>query len=132
MDLEMVALRRARAWVAEKRPARSRCTKKCDVRKLMSMYRCYGPQCRAHCHHVGLVGWIMWHWGGGADRYFCSRQCYLDRLIKHLGGENKASRYIRTFWFKRNDFTELCDDISQLGDELQEALEELEELIDEQ
>lgn len=72
----------------------------------------------------------MWHWGG-TDRYFCSRSCHLDRLIKHLGGEEKAGRYIDNNWFRRSEFTELCQDIEQAGDELLDKLEELKDVINE-
>ena len=130
MNLEQAALQRARRWAVEVAPAESRCIKQCDTNEMMRMFWCFGPKCKAHCHHYGLGGWIMRTWSStGSDRYFCSRQCYLNRIIDHLG-EKEAARYIRRHWFRTNEITEAYDDLEQLAEELLERLWELQELID--
>jgi hypothetical protein len=127
MDLNQHALQRAKVWAQEKEPA-ERCF--CDEhRHVMQMYRCYGPRCRSHCHGMVLDGWLFWTWGL-TDRYFCSRTCYLERLIKHLG-EDSAARYIRRTWFRDNEVTKICDELEQLCEEQLDNLWELEELLHE-
>jgi hypothetical protein len=90
----------------------------------MKMYRCYGPGCIAHKHEVGLGGWILWDFHSTTDRYFCSRECYLNRMVEFMGID-QARAHIDALWFRpENPFDGLEEAWQDAADELA-YLEEL-------